>query len=218
MRRAASWERRRRVKPAVRLPMTKGMRCYCGLLLLCLLLGASGCGNTPEKQAAPQKSLQKTSVLFVINVAHGSLTGSGNQTLQVQLQNRSDVWFTDRPVRRSGHLNAKLLMQRWKKSFTNDPPNAVLVIDAQEESVPVTLSSPRLHGNTVTFKATKLPDVPEASTVNYLKSDPSPPRQFRHASLFIDDQTDAQLEACIAQYSARLGLYEARNVCLQESY
>jgi hypothetical protein len=187
-----------------------------GLLALSTV-AMTGCGDqAPSKADKPHEpSADKTSILFVVNATEGSISGSDDLVVTLRLQGHSDVWFTDRPVRRSGNLNTKVLLKRWNKNFGNDSPNAVLVMDAQQESVPVTLSSPRLRGNTVTFKATRLSEVPDTSTVKHLKTDPSPPRQFGHASLFIDSSAEQQFQACMDQYSPRLGLYEARNLCVQ---
>jgi hypothetical protein len=136
------------------------------------------------------KADEKVSYLFVVNATDGSIRGGDNSLmLEMKLQNRSDYWFTDRPVRQAGHLRSKGLFGVWEELFKSDPPNAVLVVDSIRgvTAVPLTLKTAVLEDDTVTFEVSRLSSIPENSAAKGHKKASSVPNDFGHASLFIDD-------------------------------
>ena len=139
--------------------------------------------------------------MFVVSFTDGSIHGDAkNLTLEMKLQNHSDFWFADRPVRRAGRLDTTALIKNWTKVFKSDPPNAVLVVESnQDEAVPLKLESPVLTGGTVTFQASRLSNIPKHSALEGHKEASSMPSDFEHASLFIDDGGLMQIIAYGAQ-------------------
>jgi hypothetical protein len=156
------------------------------VLMAVLIAGCGGGeGETSEDQGSTS---QGASSLFVVNTTSGSISGTKALKLRLQLQDHSDVWFTDRPERLAGPLDATDLMSSWKTFFRSDPPNAALVIDAGsgQESLPLTLESPVTSGEVVTFEATLLDAHPDDSAFAQHTVSSDVPENFGRASLFID--------------------------------
>ena len=70
----------------------------------------------------------------------------------------NSIMFADRPVRAAGHVLTSQLLEEWAKgadSFAKDPPNATVSVLGKDgssvEDVVVTLKSPKLEGDTLTF-------------------------------------------------------------------
>jgi len=110
-----------------------------------ILLFAASCASTASKG--------ETSYLFVQN-ADRAVLRDGKLTLQGVGENV--VFFSDRPVRLSGHAPTHALLGGWeegKGSFAATPPNAVLSIYHAKGVVDVTvvLRNPRRTGKDVTF-------------------------------------------------------------------
>jgi hypothetical protein len=71
---------------------------------------------------------------------------------------RNSIVFADRPVRAAGHVTTEQFIMQWdegKDNFAIDPPNATVSMlggDGSDVSdAVVTLKSPKLEGNTLTF-------------------------------------------------------------------
>ena len=90
------------------------------------------------------------------------------------------VYFTDRPVRKSGHMSLDKFISMWDKgldSFKEDPPAAQLSVyneDRDKHDVFI-ISRPVLEGDTISFTIKELDEVDDI------------PKSFGHATLFIDN-------------------------------
>jgi hypothetical protein len=98
--------------------------------------------------------------LFVLNARGASLLG--NKLVLTGIAPNS-IMFADRPVRAAGHVLTKHFVEEWGEgsdSFAKDPPNAtVSVFNKEADSVAdavVTLRSPKLEGDTLTFDVSVL--------------------------------------------------------------
>lgn len=98
--------------------------------------------------------------LFVLNARGATL--QGNKLVLTGIA-PSSVMFADRPVRAAGHVLTKHFVEEWAEgsdSFAKDPPNAtVSVFNKEADSVAdavVTLRSPKLEGDTLTFDVSVL--------------------------------------------------------------
>ena len=87
------------------------------------------------------------------------------------------VYFSDRPVRKSGHISLEEFIQMWDQgvdSFRDNPPNAELALfdKKRDEHAVVVLRNPKVAGNTISFEVEVI-----GETV---------PEKFEHSTLFID--------------------------------
>ncbi|NGO51067.1 hypothetical protein [Allomesorhizobium camelthorni] len=117
-------------------------------------LAQDAIASPASKQIGAAKPQMEPS-LIVLNsggakLADGQLVLSGIST--------NSIVFADRPVRAAGHVLTTHLLEEWatgEDSFAKDPPNAtVSVLDKAGGSVAdvvVTLRSPKLEGDTLTF-------------------------------------------------------------------
>ena len=116
---------------------------------------------------------KNTGFLFVISGTSGSLDGDTLTLNGVP----NVIYFSDRPVRKAGHLSLEKFVEMWDKgddSFKADPPNAtlsVLKIDGAKNVV-VELISVEQKRHSVVFKVAVL--------------DGMLPESFKMTSLFID--------------------------------
>jgi hypothetical protein len=93
--------------------------------------------------------------LFVQS-AHGLTTNKGSVTFHGLAH--ATIFFSDRPQRVVGHLSSRKFVDQWgegEDSFAEDPPNAVLSFledgDTVPEEVTMTISDPKLDGDTLTY-------------------------------------------------------------------
>jgi hypothetical protein len=97
-----------------------------------------------------------------------AVINSRGATLQGNILTMTDVGsnsivFADRPFRAAGHVLTKHFLKEWDEgsnSFAKDPPNATISVlsadgDTVEDAV-VTLKSPKLDGDKLTFEVTVL--------------------------------------------------------------
>lgn len=111
--------------------------------------------------------------LFVLSATSGSLE---RDTLTLNGV-PNVIYFSDRPARKTGHMNLASLVEMWDKgddSFKSDPPNAVLsVLDKDgAQNIEVELKSVEVKRDSISFN------------VKVLAGNMSGP--FGSASLFID--------------------------------
>ena len=99
-------------------------------------------------------------LLFVQN-ASGVELGGGGRTLTLKGLSPTTLFFSDRPVRIAGHYRTEEYLDFWKNgpdSFLKDPPNATLSVFQKGKDelsdVVVTLRSPRVSGNDITYDVT----------------------------------------------------------------
>jgi hypothetical protein len=124
----------------------------------CLSVGAGFTQDAIASPAAKQIGVTKTQMepsLIVLN-SHGAKLADGQLVLSGVSANT--IVFADRPVRAAGHVLTAHLIEDWAKgsdSFTKDPPNATVSVLGKEGSsvadAVVTLASPKLSGDTLTF-------------------------------------------------------------------
>ena len=99
--------------------------------------------------------LDNIEALFVQS-AHGLTTSKDSVTFHGLAH--STLFFADRPQRVVGHLTSRKFVDQWgegEDSFAEDPPNAVLSFleegDTVPEEVTMTISDPKLDGDTLTY-------------------------------------------------------------------
>lgn len=97
--------------------------------------------------------------LIVLN-SRGATLKDGKLVLTGVASN--SIIFADRPVRAAGHALTAHLLEEWSQgdSFAKDPPNATVSVfnkagDSVKDAV-VTLKSPKLEGDTLTFEVSVL--------------------------------------------------------------
>jgi hypothetical protein len=113
-----------------------------------------------------------------VQSAKGMTSSAGSLTLHGLAP--STLMFSDRPERIVGHVTAAQFVEGWgdgDNSFLDDPPNAVLSsIEAEDETpedVVVTLTMPRLEGDTLTYNVNVLEgELPDATGACSLFIDP----------------------------------------------
>lgn len=144
--------------------LIKSMRCKRALVLTMavagtwLSAGASLGQETNASQASKQIGVAMTRLepsLIVLNSRAAKLTDGRLVLVGVST---NSVVFADRPVRAAGHVLTAHLLEEWARgpdSFAKDPPNATVSVFSREGSsvsdVVVTLKSPKLDGDTLTF-------------------------------------------------------------------
>lgn len=110
--------------------------------------------TAPASKAIGASKAQMEPALIVMNARGASLQ---NNKLVLKGISPNSIMFADRPVRAAGHVLTAHLLEEWSggDSFAKDPPNAtVSVLSARGDSVSdavVTLTSPKLDGDTLTF-------------------------------------------------------------------
>ncbi|TCR91745.1 MULTISPECIES: hypothetical protein [Rhizobium/Agrobacterium group] len=135
-------------------------------VLCCTVIGASA----QEANVKPHIPLQKTigqvtptgpvPSLAVINSAGATLE---NGKLTLTGVSASSIVFADRPVRAAGHVTTEQFIMQWdegKNNFARNPPNATVSVlggdGSQVADAVVTLRSPKLDNNTLTFDVSVL--------------------------------------------------------------
>ncbi|AYG61930.1 hypothetical protein [Rhizobium jaguaris] len=100
--------------------------------------------------------------LAVINATGATLE---NNKLTLTGVSPNSILFADRPVRAAGHVATEQFIMQWdegKNNFAKDPPNATVSVlggDGSEVSdAVVTLKSPKIEGNNLTFEVSILED------------------------------------------------------------
>jgi hypothetical protein len=137
---------------------------------------------------------------------HSEKGSATRYRLAIRRPQRQVVWFSDRPVRRSGTFPARDLARDWAGfGFGSDPPNvAVDYVDSQGRSrtAIVVLRKPRLHGREIVFTAhLRQPGAVRSGNLaaHAVGADATPPRRMRRVALFIDDGLAPVAEGCILQ-------------------
>jgi len=125
---------------------------------ICLSGGSSFAQDAIAAPATKHIGVAKTQMepaLIVLN-SRGAKLADGKLVLSGVAAN--SIMFADRPVRAAGHVLTAHLLEEWatgSDSFAKDPPNAtVSVFNKNGTSVAdavVTLKSPKLDGDTLTF-------------------------------------------------------------------
>ena len=134
------------------------------------LLAAPLAASAQDAIAEPgQKTIgQAQSTKSDISIPSLAVINSRGATLQGNILTMTDVGsnsivFADRPFRAAGHVLTKHFLKEWDEgsdSFAKDPPNATISVLGAEgdfvEDAVVTLKSPKLDGDKLTFEVTVL--------------------------------------------------------------
>jgi hypothetical protein len=103
-----------------------------------------------------EQQVDQIEALFVQS-ADGLTTNNGSVTFHGLAH--ATLFFADRPQRVVGHLSSRKFVDQWSEgedSFAEDPPNAVVSFledgDTVPEEVTMTISDPRLDGDSLTYK------------------------------------------------------------------
>jgi hypothetical protein len=115
-----------------------------------------------------EPQVDQIEALFVQS-AHGLTTNNGSVTFHGLAH--ATLFFADRPQRVVGHLSSRKFVDQWgegEDSFADDPPNAVVSFledgDTVPEEVTMTISDPRLDGDSLTYTVDVLDGTLPAST------------------------------------------------------
>jgi hypothetical protein len=133
------------------------------------LLAAPLAASAQDAIAAPaQKTIGQPQSTKGDMIPSLAVINSRGATIQGNILTMTDVGsnsivFADRPYRAAGHVLTKHFLKEWDEgsdSFAKDPPNATISVlstegDTVEDAV-VTLKSPKLEGDKLTFQVTVL--------------------------------------------------------------
>jgi hypothetical protein len=175
------------------------------LVLVLVIVAVAAVPAGAVKSRKPQG--QHVSELYVLTAGGGTLRPLPGRRFAVTLTrvDRNVVWFSDRPVHKSGTFPSNGLASRWKGfGFASQPPNAALVYPDPKgdgSTVILELGRPRYnaHRNSISFTARWIDPktVRSANLAEHAKhADPTPNRRFSHASLFIDSSTSQAIGGC----------------------
>jgi len=166
---------------------------------------ATGCSNGTSDEGQSVASAEvETSLLF--SVIAPSLTvmaeGDGHR---ISRPSTSPVsWFTDRPERSAGSLDAAALASLWAaEDFYDDPPNAALVVtvSGEQQQFVVELTDARVDGDIVSFQATPIGDDEEAQAGGRSATHGVAVGSFGASELFIDNASTPPCASSITAYS-----------------
>lgn len=135
--------------------------------LLALLSTAVACAHTSQA-SAPDEGAQSSDPAYLFVQSAQSVQSSPG-TLTLKGVSPTTVYFTNRPQRIAGHSRTTDFVSHWAQgedSFRADPPNATLSVlgsDDEVTDVVLTLSNPRLDGQSLTYDVKTLEGhLPEA--------------------------------------------------------
>jgi thioredoxin 1 len=177
------------------------------LVGLLLVMGFVGCGSDEEEAVpergrtttavassnSPSASSTTTSLLFTQSASSGTFgpEDGGRRELTLRGVSPETVWFEDRPGRRAGQRATGAFVRDWAQmGFVKDAPNAALdVLSATDEANTVVvelIGRPRYDAarRTLRYSVRVLDD---QTGPGGLRADPTVPRTFDAASLFIDN-------------------------------
>lgn len=156
------------------------------------LVGSGPVRSVTSESAAVAAEPEPASRLFVENASSGSLSSAADGTMTLRLVGvLATVWFTDRPVRKSGVEDTATFVKGWSGdgTFAKQPPNGVLEgrVQGVRRVLPVELTTARYTPETATVEYTvkALPQAPgfyKGSSTAKLGTG-----SFGSSSLFIDD-------------------------------
>lgn len=172
------------------------------LSLFAVFLVRDGGAQTPPPN---QKAAETVELLFVQNSVAGGYDGTTLTLTGVG----PTVFFSDRPQRVTGQVRTAEFITHWDKgsdNFGENPPNASLSIFSDKEirSVIVELTSPKLKGNTLSYK------------VKVLRG--QLPASFKESSLFIDILGRWRMAAYGAAVGEARGMQEGAAMAQQSQY
>jgi len=127
------------------------------LFFASILLLAFGCSS--QKDHVVQDT-ETPRMLYVLNAESGTYEDNKLKLEKIH----SVIYFSDRPSRLAGHISLKNFGKRVK---SQDSTKGVLSVLKKGEDIDLTLSSPKVDGDTITFtvKEGKLPKTFESSAL-----------------------------------------------------
>jgi hypothetical protein len=152
---------------------------------------ALGAGSTGSAAAAATTTAAPGN-LYVVEAESGRAVKTGEATWRLRLRDTSVLWFTDRPIRRSGFQGIARFVDAWPAIFRGAPPNAALLLPtrpADASPIAVELTHPRYNrrsgGASFTLR-------PEAATTHDMgawlaRLEPTGKTRTGRIVLFIDD-------------------------------
>jgi hypothetical protein len=156
---------------------------------------ASGENATANTTAPDSTNMTGAKFLFIQGAQSGSVSEVNATTSTLELSDVSDktIMFSDRPDRIVGSANTTDFIGHWNmgpNSFAVDPPNAVLVLDDEdqrEELAVIELYNPQYdpEANTLKYDITV-----ENATATATTSSINLPGEFGQSTLVIDDDED----------------------------
>ena len=187
---------------------------HVGVALLCLLALASAIAPTAGAgKAAKHPRTQRVSMLYALSAGAGRLIPKKGSAVRYELVlkklDHSVIWFSDRPVRRSGAFPTRALADSWRRlGFAADPPNAALVYGDGSgragRTAIVELSHPRFAKGGLSFvarvldpKTVKAPNLAERAAA----ADRNPALKLSDPSLFIDNSEVTHFNGCVMRVS-----------------
>jgi hypothetical protein len=179
--------------------------CLGLVAMLLVALSLAGCGDDDDYATSAGSTTPTSSdaagagFLAVLQAQRGSLTSAGGGfVLELGGLGPQVMAFSDRPRREAITVRTPAFLEHWASEYRGAPPNAALALIGgapESDTIALTLDAPELEGDAVRFTATQL-GAPTGLLDEFAESvDPSLPRRFDDASLFIDEGGLMQLVA-----------------------
>jgi hypothetical protein len=128
--------------------------------LLCLPASAEDAISHPAKKPIGPAKNDMVASLAVLNAKGASLQGN---KLTLTGVSPNSIVFADRPVHAAGHVLTSHFIKEWDQgadSFAKSPPNATISVFSPDggsvADAVVTLKTPKLEGDTLTFEVAVL--------------------------------------------------------------
>jgi len=125
-----------------------------------LSAAALACAATPlTAWLSPARAADEKVQLMFVQSAES--LKADDKTLRLVNVSPQTIWFTDRPVRKAGHVTMANYMKEWtaaagKDNFSKDPPNATLSVyeagDAQNTLTVVEIFDPMVQGKDLVYR------------------------------------------------------------------
>jgi hypothetical protein len=159
-----------------------------GAAWVALALGAGSTGSG----AAAATTTAAPGNLYVVEAESGRAVKTGGATWRLELRDTSVLWFTDRPIRRSGFQGIARFVDAWPAIFRGAPPNAALLLPSRPAGaspIAVELTKPRYNRGSGVASFTLRP---EAATTHDMgawlaRLEPTEKTRTGRIVLFVDD-------------------------------
>jgi hypothetical protein len=108
---------------------------------------------------SPARAADEKIQLMFVQSAEG--LKADDKTLRLVNVSPQTIWFTDRPVRKAGHVTMANYLKEWtaaagKDNFSKDPPNATLSVyeagDAENTLTVVEILDPQVQGKDLVYR------------------------------------------------------------------
>jgi len=185
---------------------------FVKLLMLGVIVfyGITGCNNNntntdiDNNRDIVQDDIGKTiNYLFVQNGTSGTFiaNGDGNYTLSINGIASQTIYFSDRPVRKTGQVEMQKFLDTMCFGSSNPPNAAIEIMNGTEDSdvIIVELFDPIYNNNAATLQYTAhiLKDANHSIASFNERNDVSIPTSFESVALFIDDCSDITVDCGI---------------------